>query len=328
MSHQIETHGDKAAAVFGHGKSAWHRLGETVEGALTAEEAMRKAYLAGWNVRKTPLETLGQPVPNHFATVRDNPFVPGQVDVLGVVGTQYQPIQNEAHADFLNALVDESGATFDTAGSLRDGRQTFISMRLPETIRVAGSDALDLNVVGLNSHDGSGAFVVLVSIVRVVCANTQAAALNNHVSKVSIRHTSGATKAVQQAREALGMTFEYAEAFEAEAAKMIDASMTDKAFNSIVADLFPKPKDTESDRVKRGHGETVAALNELWKSSPTMTDLPKSRYRAYQAVTEYTDHYQPVRTSNPDRAAARALRVVTGSDVNALKVKAFNLLSV
>ena len=55
MSHEIETHGDQAAAIFAR-TDAWHRLGTTVSGrAFTAEEAMTLGHLGGWRVRKAPL---------------------------------------------------------------------------------------------------------------------------------------------------------------------------------------------------------------------------------------------------------------------------------
>lgn len=125
MTHQIETHGDRAAAVFAR-QDAWHRLGTTLAGhAFTAEEAMRLGHLGGWNVRKVPLTanvmdedgvtTLDVPA---FATVRTNPFTHAP-EALGVVGSGYLPLQNEEHAEFLNLLADQSGAVFDTAGSLR-----------------------------------------------------------------------------------------------------------------------------------------------------------------------------------------------------------------
>ncbi|WP_242530427.1 hypothetical protein [Nocardioides aromaticivorans] len=57
MSHEIETHGSQAAAVFAR-KDAWHRLGTTVrDRAFTAEEAIRLGHLGGWDVRKLPLTT-------------------------------------------------------------------------------------------------------------------------------------------------------------------------------------------------------------------------------------------------------------------------------
>jgi hypothetical protein len=98
----------------------------------------------------TPIEVPG------FATVRTNPFT-GAPEALGVVGGGYTPLQNEDHAEFLNLLADESGAIFDTAGSLRGGRQVFIPMQLPGSLTVDGTDRVDLNIAALNSHDGTSA---------------------------------------------------------------------------------------------------------------------------------------------------------------------------
>jgi phage/plasmid-like protein (TIGR03299 family) len=212
MAHEIETHGNRAAAVFAR-QDAWHRLGTTLTDVFTAEEAMRIGHLGGWDVRKTPLHTTEisaegvttLEVPGHFATVRTNPFT-GAVEPLGVVGRGYRPIQNEEHCEVLNQLVDDSAAIFDTAGSLRGGRQVFVSLRLPETMRIGGTDQVDVNIVALNSHDGTSAFRLLVTPVRVVCANTQAAALANHSASISVRHTASAKGRVAAARDALGLT--------------------------------------------------------------------------------------------------------------------------
>ena len=165
MSHQIETHANTAAALFAR-VDPWHRLGTTLEGeAFTAEQAMTLGHLGGWDVRKVPLSASDitadgvtqMDVPG-FATVRTNPFT-RTPEALGVVGSAYHPLQNEEHAEFLNRLADESGAIFDTAGSLRGGRQVFVTMRLPESLKVGGSDRVDLNIAALNSHDGSSAFL-------------------------------------------------------------------------------------------------------------------------------------------------------------------------
>jgi len=46
-------------------------------------------------------------VPDQFATVRDNPIVAGRIDYLGVVGSKYEPVQNEASCTLLDALTEE-----------------------------------------------------------------------------------------------------------------------------------------------------------------------------------------------------------------------------
>jgi hypothetical protein len=54
--------------------------------------------------------------------------------------------------------------------------------------------------------------------------------MSNHESSFSIRHTLNANSAVQTAREALGLTFTYVDAFQVEAERLIQQSMTDAAF--------------------------------------------------------------------------------------------------
>ena len=185
----------RAAAIFAR-TDPWHRLGTIVQGeAFTAHEAMTLGHRGDWNVRKVPLTASEvtdegvslMDVPG-YATVRTNPFTQ-RGEALAVVGSSYTPLQNEEHAEFPNRLADESGAVFDTAGSRRGGRQVFVTMRLPESLNVGGTDRIDLNIAALNSHDGNSAFRLLITPVRVVCANTQAAALPDHVSSISIRHT-------------------------------------------------------------------------------------------------------------------------------------------
>jgi hypothetical protein len=78
----------------------------------------------------------------------------------------------------------------------------------------------DVNLVALNSHDGTSACRLLTSPIRVVCANTQAAALANHCASTSTRHTTGAKGGWRPPRDALGL-FRYVHAFQAEAEQTI-----------------------------------------------------------------------------------------------------------
>lgn len=62
MAHQIETHGNQAAAIFAR-TDAWHRLGTTVrDRAFTAEEAMTLGHLgAGESARSRSSPTMSPP---------------------------------------------------------------------------------------------------------------------------------------------------------------------------------------------------------------------------------------------------------------------------
>ena len=149
-------------------------------------------------------------MPDYYATVRTNP-IHGGIDVLGVVGSKYEPVQNEASCELLDALTDESGAHFETAGALRGGRETFITMKLPNTMvfdgRDGSKDRTEFYLAALNSHDGSSAWRVLLTPVRIVCANTQSAAIGSAKASFSIRHTGGAKASIAEARAALKLSW-------------------------------------------------------------------------------------------------------------------------
>jgi len=308
---------------------AWHRLGTVLDDTMTAEQALSASHLANWDVRKINLTAHENEttiaVPNRWATVYTNPIT-SATEYLGVVGSSYTPIQNEAHASLLNAIVDESGAHFETAGALRGGKQTFMTMRLPGSMKIGGEDAIDQYLIASNAHDGTASFQFIVSPVRVVCANTLAAALGKAKSSFKIRHVKGATGAIQEAREALGLTFDYLDAFQVEADRMIAKSLTDVTFGKMIESLFidPQAKSKRAENVGREH---VDGVKRLWdENGDTMQGVKNTRWGGYQAVTEYVDHFMNVR-GDGDRDALRAQRAVTSKPVETLKHSAFALMT-
>lgn len=346
MAHELDITNGQAS--FANARSdAWHRLGTSVGHAMTAREALDASHLANWNVRKMPLLIPQEPiitvdgvttpapipVPDMFATVRDNPIVAGQVDYLGTVGTKYEPVQNEASCSILDALTDESGAHFETAGALRGGRETFVTMRLPKSMTLAGRDGnpdrTDWYLAALNSHDGSSRFRLLLTSVRIVCANTQAAAIAGAKSSYGIRHTAGARVAIQEARTALGLAWRYMDAFEQQAAQLYAQAMDTEDMRRFATRLVKADDPAASAAARRNRQQQANGIVKLWTSSPTITPVAGTRFAAYNAVTEYLDHFSPVRGARSSRAAAdtRALRAVTpGGGVETLKVEAFRML--
>ena len=331
--HEIERHTNGTAAFVSARVPAWHRLGTVLPGQFTAEQALEHAQLGGWQVRKTPLTTTvitddgvdTLEVPERYATIRTHPIT-GQPDVLGVVGEQWTPVQNEDQVAFLNALTDDGGAHLETAGALRGGRQVFFSCKLPQQLLVGGVDPVDLNLVVMNGHDGSMAFRAIVTPVRVVCANTLAAGIARARQSWATRHTAGAAKAIEEARRTLNLAWRYSEAFEAEAQRMIETSLTTGEFEQIMHRVFGAPAELDSPVTKRHKIERLDVLRNLFVASPTATQIRGNRWAAYQAVTEYTDHYAPVR-GRRDHTELRALRAVDGALVQH-KERAFELLHV
>ena len=335
MAHEIETFDDGTAAFFTARQDAWHRLGVTTRDCLTAEQVMNTAKLGGWNVHTVPLTATDMtpdgvttlPITDHFATVRTHPTT-GNADVLGVVGSGYTVVQNEEHCELLNLLVDEAGAHFETAGSLRGGRETFVTMKLPQSITLSGSngrDDIELYLAAMSSHDGTAAWRVIVTPVRIVCANTQRLALRHAKATYAIRHTRTAKAKIAQARQALGIVWRYAEAFEAEAQNLINQTLALDEFTQIVDDVWnvsDDPTDTLGPRAAGIRDRRNTTLRGLFLDADTQHAIRGTRWAGLQAITEYLDHHAPARDDT-----VRAARVLTSHALGERKQRAYDLLA-
>lgn len=308
----------------------WRQVGKSVAGSRNAHEALAVAGLAGWNIRKlqqSASEVTGRGAisianPEQVMLVRDDPWT-GTARYLSTVGRTYGIKQNEESADVIDALVAESGAAgLAEAGQLDDGRRTFVTMRLPQTMRVAGVDPIELHLVVFTSHDGSTAWRVMLVPYRIWCANQLPVAIKDKVRSVSIRHTSKSAINVAEIRSKLGLMYEYADAFEQQAARMLNTEMAADEFGELVATVWPVDEKTATSRTlsnaRRRHGQ----LTRLWTSAETQAPIRGTRWAAFQAVTEYLDHYSPAKTSR-----VRANRVLTSEDLAKKKQTAYDLLA-
>jgi phage/plasmid-like protein (TIGR03299 family) len=328
MAHELETLANGETAFASARLTAWHQLGQVTEDCMTAEEIMSKAWLGGWEVRKIPVQGIEVNAkgvtkvdcPDKWMTVRTNPQT-GITEYLGIVGDDYATVQNEQVAEVLNLLVDESGAHFETAGSMRKGKSVFVTMKLPGAMQIAGVDRLDLYLIGTTSHDGTAALRLDASPVRVVCANTQRAAFERSQGSYTFRHTSNITSKISEARDALGLMWKHFGEFEYEAEKMINESLTMGEFEKVVAQLWPTEADA-SDVAKNNAKQRSATLRFLVRDADTQKAIKGTRWAGYQAITEYVDHYAKASTDS-----VRARRAVTGAGAE-LKARAFELLAV
>lgn len=313
MAHNLDITDDVTSFVSAR-TMGWHTLGQLLPEEFTAEQAMEFGKLGGWDVRKTPAFTIDEktgltvPMAGCFATVRDNPVRQGQVDFLGYVGNSYKIVQNEDHAEFLNTLVDESGAHFDTAGAINGGRTVFITMKLPGHMMVGGSDQVDLHIAAVNTHDGTGSFAIMVTPVRIVCENTLNCAYANHSNIFRIRHTSGLHHSLaSKAREVLDMTFNYADAFQQEAEKLINTTMTFAQFEAIIEKEFGAPEDAAAASHTRAN-QKIEEICELFTEAQTQDGIRDTAWAGFNALTEWNDHFAPTRGDDRDNSrAAKAI---------------------
>lgn len=331
MSHQIETIGNTSFFASAH-IPAWHKLGTVIDHSMTAIEVLTEAHLAGWNVRKRPMTVQidescdflfgGTPlsVPRYEAVVRDNP-VTMNVDVLGVVGKQYVPFQNEELCTMLEAITDETGAHFETAGSLNNGRRVFVSMKLPKSMILTNNgaqDQTDFYITVTNSHDGTSSLMIMTTPVRVVCANTLALAFSNNKGFVRVRHTPNSSIKLAEIRRDLNLTFDYIDQFQQEAQQLIDRHMDEEHIRKSIEDVFKLSESNLTKRTETVRRDHVDAVMNLYRSAPTLDGVRDTAWAGFNAVTEYIDHHLDVKVNDDVRAS----RSLFGSG-NSLRQRAF-----
>lgn len=310
-------------------RSAWAQLGTDVTGAGSAREALVAAGLAGWNIRKVAMS--GTDITRDGLTDIDNPEkvmlvrdVPGLATprYLSTVGSDYGVHQNEAGAAVLDTLVAESGARgVGYAGDIENGRKTFVTIELPTTMYVDGVDAIQLHLVVFNSHDGETAFRVMIVPFRPFCANQNPVAIRNHVSCVSIRHTSKSEINVAEIRAQLGLLYNYGGAFEEEARRLIRTEMTNREFHDLIREVWPVEGNASARKLNNARRRNDL-LTGLWGSAQTQANIRGSRWAAFQAITEYLDHVAPAKDD-----IVRANRVLVSKHVANRKQRAYDLLT-
>jgi phage/plasmid-like protein (TIGR03299 family) len=304
---------------------------------MTAEQTLTAAKLAGWDVRKQPITSTDNfgngpvtlTVPDTYAVWRTNPVTSKpQLLVNGTVGKVWDPFQNEEMTDFLDAVSYESGAGFETAGSLSDGQDVFVTMRLPEAIKVGGVDAMDLFLAAHNNHTGRKCLVLSVGAVRIVCKNTQDLHIASAKSTFKIRHTAGMRDgAVAEARKALALSMEYVDALQDEADRMINETFTDAQFEKFMIEMCgERPGDDATPKQVTAWEEEVGSLRWLFRESETQAAIRNTKWGAYQAAVEYLDWMAPVQArKGADPELVRARRTLSTDYAN-LKQGVYEIL--
>lgn len=310
-------------------KAALFHLGTDITGATTADQAIRLGKLGGWNIRKVPAmaqvsPTMNLEIPGRFAIIRDSPIFGGGVDVLGDVGRYYQIVQNEDLEEFLDVLVEESGAVFVRAGELEDGRKAFITLRLPGTIKVGRVDEVDIYLTLVTSHDGDSSTYLLVTPVRRVGQGTLNLAFQKHSNSFKVDRMNGNHgELVKQAADALEFAFDYMEAFQEEANRLIGSPMSQAHFERLIEKNLGAPRGSAANTVTRTQNK-LDKMAELFAESFTREGVAETAWAGLNALAEWNDHYSPVRVPAAEEDDLRSRKALFDL---AFKNKALKLIT-
>lgn len=334
MAHNLSNiDGQTAMWCVGNREAAWHHLGQRTPDAQSWQQAMTLAHL-DWPVieRDMYVRTPGDEskvvkVEEYKSVWRGN----GSPAQLGVVGSDYHVIQNAQAFDFVDALLQaQDGAHYESAGALGRGEKIWVMARVPGAdIRIAGTDDISRTyLLVATGHTANLSYTAKLCTERVVCENTLTVALGQDGALCRIRHTSGAADRLDAAKRIAPSIITDAKALESRLNLLASRRMTKDSMLSVLNRLWPENKDSE----RSGRRDNVVLkVLELFESNDSNA-IPSIRGTAYNmlnAVTEYTDHFRPVRMTSGvagmTETAIRAQNAVFGTG-DGLKVSALTAL--
>lgn len=300
--------------MFSVREKPWHGLGTIVAEAPDSKSALELAGL-DWNVIQKNIVTAdGTAIEGFKANVRDS-----DDSVLGIVTDRYKVVQNSEAFAFTDALLGE-GVKYETAGSLQNGRRTWMLARLPHQYIISG-DEITPYLVFMNSHDGTGSIKVAMTPVRVCCQNTLNMALATAKRSWSCNHTGDINDKMAEARDTLLYANKYMAELGREIDKMQQIKLTDKKVYEFLDELFPISESATYQQKKN-----ILKMREDAKAryfdAPDLQHVGHNAYRFINAISDFATHAKPLRERSNYKESLFARTV----DGNPLIDKAYQMV--
>jgi phage/plasmid-like protein (TIGR03299 family) len=310
MAHNLNFN-NGVASFASRKEPAWHGLGKIVE-AMTSEEAIKLGGL-DFIVEKRPLYVPGVdmnfeeakqykritrsfirneeqtlvPVYNklvkfkeQFATVRtDNDFP------LGIVGSKYHVIQNHEAFNFIDSIVGQKYAEYETVGALGNGETIFITCKLKQEM-IINKDLIDKYLLLTMAHDGTGSIQVMFTPIRVVCNNTLTIALRGNKNKVVIKHTAKAMDRLEQAKQILGLVDQKTQAYEEAFKHLLKIQISDEKAELIIEKSLGLVRD-EKDKFSTRAENIFTLAKKYYQVGLGQQEIVGTGYGVFNAITGY-----------------------------------------
>jgi len=247
---------------------------------------------------------------------------------FSVKGHQFREWLVNGPAKVINGTVGISNA-----GLLKDGAQAWVNISTPQEWETPQGVDFRPNLLWTTAFDGSIASTVKETDVLSVCDNTREAALRSKGLSYKVKHTKNSEFKLEDAKAALHLLEQNAEAFSKEIATLCEWSVSDAQFERFMSQLVPMPEITDKDINKRDYSTrtaTIAAnkraqLNELYRLDGRVEPWKGTAFGVLQMVNTFQTHIATQR--NADHRAIRNMENVISGKIAASDIDALSLLA-
>jgi phage/plasmid-like protein (TIGR03299 family) len=139
----------------------WHGLGAKLETPPTSAEAIKAAGL-NWQVLRVPTFARFRLTEEYQTSTRRDALMPSdRIDrpdcpIFGVVGDDYQIMQNHQAFQFFDPFIRDGLATYETAGALGEGERVWVLAKMKQGMNLGGIEEVEKYLLPANAHTGKG----------------------------------------------------------------------------------------------------------------------------------------------------------------------------
>jgi phage/plasmid-like protein (TIGR03299 family) len=300
---------------------SWHGLEQTIFADYPGREEAYVAAGHNFSVVERPLVmptaiidtdgegkpvwdlTSGKRVAGWKAISKEMPGDETDGKLICVTNESYGIVQNTVPWDIVDQLVSQPGVKYETGGVLQDGAKLYVTAFLDEPSTVPGDDSpIYPFLYATWSHDGSGAIRVGRTNIRIVCANTAAAAELQSAKAnrdFTFKHTRNVMARIEDAKVAIDGVREAHEEFMAIALELAEWKITEAQRELFITQLIPSPPEALISTRVAGNIEEARGKVRMLFNGPTIPEAHRlTAYGCMTAGLEYLDHLRGYRNSN------------------------------
>ena len=281
--------------------ATWEAVGSNISAATSVEEALKISGL-DYTVEKVPvfLED-GTPIPGAFCTKKE-----GTNDTFGVVGSQFEIIQNQEALSFVDNLVSE-GLTFVKAGE--NHKMLYLIGKLP-SIEVLG-DEVTPYLIFQNYHNGSTTLKATIAPLRIVCQNQFNLTFRKAVNKISLRHTKSIKGRLHTAQQVLLQNTEYLSEFQKQALGLAQEKVSKKQVDTLLDGIF-EINPTQVRRMEEKRDRFLSAYQ-----ADDNQNFLGTKWGLINAYTDFVTH-KPLRKETPQALENHFIKTTLKGSINDL----------
>lgn len=287
------------------------RIGTDVSHTSDFDDVMNTAGF-GFNVERVPMHTPeGNKVKNNYIIRRDD-----TKRILGTCKSRYMPVQNDAMFEPFHKMVQKFGATYETAGLINGGSKCWISAKLPGDWGVKGreEDKVERRIISLISHDGTKRNSYLSIANRVFC-NNMLSLLTKEGAKqgYSLSHTKNWENNLDIIQGNFESSIAAHEQFQNVANKLNEMTINTeevKIFSELLLPDRPGKVNEKGEQVRKRETSRLTnrreAIVDLFVAGAG--NQGRTRWDAFNAVTEFVDHHNNIKSLEGKNAGEAAQR--------------------